>query len=109
VSKQRAWLIDANGSILRTVPALGGRSGHETPRGRFRVIRKDKDHYSSLYTVGGTGRRAPMPYYVQFAPAIGFHQGSLGTRSHGCVHLRREDAQAFFRTLQIGDEVVVTP
>jgi lipoprotein-anchoring transpeptidase ErfK/SrfK len=108
VSRQLAWLISPSGAILRTVPALGGRPGHETPRGRFRVIRKDKDHYSSLYTAPGSQRRAAMPHYVQFAPAIGFHQGSLGVLSHGCVHLRADDARAFFAHLKIGDEVVVT-
>ncbi len=86
VSRKLAWLISPSGAILRTVPVLGGRPGHETPRGRFRVIRKDKDHDSSLYTTPGSRRRAPMPDYVQFAPAIGFHQGSLGVLSHGCVH-----------------------
>jgi lipoprotein-anchoring transpeptidase ErfK/SrfK len=108
VSQCTAWLVKPNGTILR-VPALGGQPGHETPLGRFQVIRKDEHHFSSLYKVKGTSRRAPMPFYVQFAPAVGFHAGSLGTRSHGCVHLSRADAQTFFETLRVGDEVVVIP
>jgi lipoprotein-anchoring transpeptidase ErfK/SrfK len=69
------------------------------------VIAKDKDHRSSLYKVKGKG--APMPFYVNFAPAVGFHAGSLSTPSHGCVHLSASDAETFFNNLDVGDRVDV--
>jgi len=101
VSKQQAWLKLASGDVI-SVPALGGRKGHRTPLGKkFKVISKDKDHKSSLYN------NAPMPFYVHFAPAVGFHAGSLSTPSHGCVHLSASDAERFFNNLDVGDRVDV--
>jgi len=101
VGKQQAWLKLASGEII-SVPALGGRKGHRTPLGKkFKVISKDKDHKSSLYN------NAPMPFYVHFAPAVGFHAGSLSTPSHGCVHLSASDAERFFNNLDVGDRVDV--
>ena len=105
VGKQQAWLKLASGEVI-SVPALGGRKGHRTPLGKkFKVISKDKDHRSSLYKVKGKG--APMPFYVNFAPAVGFHAGSLSTPSHGCVHLSASDAERFFNNLDVGDRVDV--
>ena len=104
ISKKTAWLKLASGNIA--VQALGGRKGHPTPRGKsFKVISKDKDHRSSLYKVKGKG--APMRFYVNFAPAVGFHAGSLKTLSHGCVHLSDSDAETFFNNLEVGDRVDV--
>jgi uncharacterized protein DUF4157/L,D-transpeptidase-like protein len=101
VGKQQAWLKLASGEVI-SVPALGGRKGHRTPLGKkFKVISKDKDHKSSLYN------NAPMPFYVHFAPAVGFHAGSLSTPSHGCVHLSASDAERFFNNLDVGDRVDV--
>jgi Domain of unknown function (DUF4157)/L,D-transpeptidase catalytic domain len=101
VSKKQAWLQLASGEII-SVSALGGRKGHRTPLGKkFKVISKDKDHKSSLYN------NAPMPFYVHFAPAVGFHAGSLSTPSHGCVHLSASDAERFFNNLDVGDRVDV--
>ena len=76
-----------------------GREGYRTPVGRFQVIRKDEEHRSSVYGdyVDGTGhvvkanvdnRRdrkpphsqfvgAPMPYFLEFSPGYGLHQGYL--------------------------------
>ena len=76
-----------------------GREGRRTPIGRFRVIRKDEDHRSSLYGdyVDASGevvkanvdsRRdrkplhsrfvgASMPYFLEFSPGYGLHQGYL--------------------------------
>ncbi|HJX80943.1 MAG TPA: L,D-transpeptidase family protein, partial [Candidatus Udaeobacter sp.] len=85
-----------------------GREGNRTPIGRFRVIRKDEDHRSSLYGdyVDDSGRimkanvdsrrdsrplhshfvGTPMPYFLEFSPGYGLHQGYLPgvPASHGC-------------------------
>src|SRR5215472_4401209 len=76
-----------------------GREGYRTPVGRFQVIRKDEDHRSSLYGdyVDDSGRvvkanvdrrrdpkpahshfmGTPMPYFLEFSPGYGLHQGYL--------------------------------
>lgn len=109
ISQRRAWLLKSGKVVQVEVSALGGRKGHPTPQGKFTVLNKDKDHHSSKYNDPKTGKPAPMPHYVQFAPAVGFHAGSLSTESHGCVHLSAGDAKTFFDSLGKGDRVDVVP
>lgn len=99
VSQNRAWLIH-NGTVVLAVPALGARRGYAVPQGTFAVTMKDKHHYSTLYD-------APMPYSVFFHGGAAFHEGSLSTSSHGCIHLSRDAAVAFYNDLQVGDRVEV--
>jgi hypothetical protein len=106
ISARTAWLTTASGVIK--VNALGGRAGHPTPTGNhFKVIFKDAHHRSTKYKDKRTGQSAPMPFYVNFAPEVGFHAGSLSEESHGCIHLSQADAQTFFNHLQVGDPVTV--
>jgi len=110
-----------------------GREGHRTPLGRFAVTRKDIDHRSSLYGnyVDDSGRivkanvdsrkdskpahsrfeGAPMPYFLQFSPGYGLHQGYLpgAPASHGCIRLPYWKARQFFDAAHIGTSVVVKP
>jgi hypothetical protein len=102
VSQQRAWLLKPGRVVVLSVAAIGGRPGHETPVGQFSVHFHDKDHYSSKY-------HAPMKWYVNFTTAIGFHQGNVNVKSHGCVHLSEDSAKRFFDYLKDGDPVDVVP
>ena len=108
-----------------------GREGYETPVGRFRVIRKDRDHRSGLYGdyVDDDGRivkanvdvrkggrppyahflGAPMPFYLEFSPGYGLHAGHLPgyPASHGCVRLSYWKARQFFNEARVGTPVTV--
>lgn len=110
-----------------------GREGYRTPTGRFRVIRKDEDHRSSLYGdyVDGSGRvvkanvdsrkdrkpkgarfvGAAMPFYLEFSPSYGLHQGYLPgvPASHGCIRMPYWKARQFYNTARIGTPVTVRP
>jgi lipoprotein-anchoring transpeptidase ErfK/SrfK len=110
-----------------------GREGYRTPTGRFRVIRKDEDHRSSIYGdyVDKSGRiakanvdsrrdrRPPhthfmgteMPYFVEFSPSYGFHQGYLPgvPASHGCIRMPYWKARQFYNAAHVGTLVVVKP
>lgn len=110
-----------------------GREGYETPVGRFRVLRKDRDHRSSLYgdyvdaderivranvDVRKGGRPphthflgAPMPFFLEFSPGYGLHAGHLPgyPASHGCVRLSYWKARQFFNESRTGTLVVVKP
>jgi lipoprotein-anchoring transpeptidase ErfK/SrfK len=110
-----------------------GREGHRTPVGRFAVIRKDEDHRSSLYGayVDDSGRivkanvdsrrdpkpphthfaGAPMPFFVEFSPGYGLHQGYLPGEpaSHGCIRMPYWKARQFYSAAKIGTPVVVRP
>ena len=110
-----------------------GREGYETPAGHFRVIRKDRDHRSSIYGdyVDDGGRivkanvdvrkgdrpghshflGAPMPFFLEFSPGYGLHAGHLPgyPASHGCVRLSYWKARQFFNEAHVGTSVVVGP
>lgn len=109
-----------------------GREGHRTPIGRFDVIRKDIDHRSSLYGnyVDNDSERlvkanvdvrkdskpphshfvgAAMPFFVEFSPGYGLHQGYLPgvPASHGCIRMPYWKARQFFEAARIGTAVTV--
>ncbi|MCA1658074.1 MAG: L,D-transpeptidase [Verrucomicrobiaceae bacterium] len=110
-----------------------GREGYRTPIGRFAVIRKDLDHRSSLYGsyVDDAGKvvkanvdtrkdsrpphshfeGAPMPFFLEFSPAYGLHQGYLPgvPASHGCIRMPYWKARQFYNAARIGTSVVVKP
>jgi lipoprotein-anchoring transpeptidase ErfK/SrfK len=110
-----------------------GREGHRTPVGRFTVIRKDIDHRSSLYGdyVDDSGRimkanvdsrkdskpahshfiGASMPFFVEFSPGYGLHQGYLPgvPASHGCIRMPYWKARQFYEAAHIGTSVTVRP
>ncbi|MGH8100747.1 MAG: L,D-transpeptidase family protein [Chthoniobacterales bacterium] len=110
-----------------------GREGHRTPIGSFHVIRKDVDHRSSLYGdyVDASGRivkanvdvrhhrkppyshfvGASMPYFLEFSPGYGLHQGYLPgvPASHGCIRMSYWKARQFYNAAHIGTPVIVQP
>jgi hypothetical protein len=100
ISKKRAWLV-RDGHVVLSAPITTGRPGERTTPGTFHVTWKDADHRSSEFD------DAPMPWSVFFDGGIAFHTGSLSRQSAGCVHLSDSAARTFFRTLHVGDTVVV--
>ncbi|MDQ4103656.1 MAG: L,D-transpeptidase [Actinomycetota bacterium] len=101
LSSQQAWLTHDGNVTYGPVRVASGRASAPTDVGTFQVFLKDRDHRSSLFD------DAPMPYSVFYNGDEAFHQGSLGSRSHGCVRLARSAAQTFYNTLQVGDTVQV--
>ncbi len=102
LAHNQAWLI--HGGKVTRGPALvsHGGQGKETPIGTFQVEWKDQNHKSAEFN------DAPMPFAVFFAPGgIAFHQGNPKNPSAGCVHLSKDDAEAWFNDLEVGDEVQV--
>jgi Sigma-70 region 2/L,D-transpeptidase catalytic domain len=55
-----------------------------------------------------TSYGVPIPYAVFFAAGgVAFHQGSLTTSSHGCIHLTMAAARYYNEQLPVGAEVAV--
>jgi lipoprotein-anchoring transpeptidase ErfK/SrfK len=116
---------------VTTARVSTGREGYGTPTGRFRVIRKDIDHRSSLYgdyvddegrivrsnvdvrrsrrPPGAHFRGAPMPFFLEFKRGYGLHVGHLPgyPASHGCVRLSYWKARQFYYAARIGTRVTV--
>ncbi|MEO5754215.1 MAG: L,D-transpeptidase [Chthoniobacterales bacterium] len=126
---QKAYLI-RNGRAVLSTPICSGRSGHLTDTGSFKVMEKERSHFSTLYgriedargnTIvadadsdmsvprGGRFVPAPMRYFMRFDNAIGMHAGYLPgyPASHGCVRLPEEKAIAFFNAVEVGTPVTV--
>jgi lipoprotein-anchoring transpeptidase ErfK/SrfK len=130
LSHQEAYLL-RGGEEVATSRISTGREGFRTPTGRFKVIRKDQDHRSSLYGdyVDADGHvvkanvdvrkhakprgahfvGAPMPYFVEFKPSYGLHAGHLPgyPASHGCVRMPYWRARQFYHEVHIGTPVIV--
>ena len=130
--EQEAYLYRGNNRTASS-RISSGREGYRTPTGRFQVIRKDQDHRSSIYGdyVDASGKvvktnvdirrddkpphshfvGAPMPYFLEFSPGYGLHQGDLPgvPASHGCIRMPYWKARQFYNVAHIGTPVVVKP
>jgi lipoprotein-anchoring transpeptidase ErfK/SrfK len=126
--QQRAYLYRGK-EVVSEASISTGREGYSTPAGEFRVIRKDEDHRSSLYGdyVDREGRivkpfvdvrkdrrprgahflGAEMPYFIEFLPGFGLHQGHRPgyPASHGCVRMSYWKARQFYYAVKIGTRV----
>jgi hypothetical protein len=126
---QTAYLIQGRHVVLES-PISSGRYGHLTQTGSFKVIEKERKHYSSIYgkIIDASGRTvvadadvdmkvpsgckfvpAPMHYFMRFHGADGMHAGYLPgyPASHGCVRMPEQLAIAFFNSVEVGTSVRV--
>ena len=129
LEQQTAYLIRGRRVVLASEISTG-RSGHLTETGSFKIIEKERNHFSSLYgkIVDRTGRTvvadadadmtvprggkfipAPMRYFMRFHEATGMHAGYLPgyPASHGCVRMPEQNAIAFFNAVEVGTPVHV--
>ena len=129
LSQQTAYLIRGRRIVMQS-PISSGRYGHLTGIGSFKVIEKERNHYSSIYgkIVDRYGRTvvadadvdmrvptgckfapAPMPYFMRFHGADGMHAGYLPgyPASHGCVRMPDDLAIAFYNAVDVGTPVSV--
>jgi lipoprotein-anchoring transpeptidase ErfK/SrfK len=129
LQQQTAYLIRGNRVVLAS-PISSGRSGHLTETGSFKIIEKERNHYSNLYgkIVNASGRTvvsdadadmtvprggrfipAPMHYFMRFYGATGMHAGYLPgyPASHGCLRMPERYAMQFFDAVEIGTPVHV--
>ncbi len=126
LENQAIYVMEGDRPLLVTAACVG-KSTHRTPKGRFRVQVKQIEKRSGTYGLwvkGDTvipGRRDlppgsgfryvghPLPYWVQFKPLYGFHEGAVWPepRSHGCVRVHRNVAPKLYHLVRIGTPVHV--
>ena len=129
LSQQTAYLIRGRRVVMQS-PISSGRYGHLTGTGSFKVIEKERSHYSSIYgkIVDRYGRTvvadadvdmkvpagckfvpAPMPFFMRFHGSDGMHAGYLPgyPASHGCVRMPDQTAVAFYNAVEVGTPVTV--
>jgi len=129
LEEQTAYLLQDGRPVLAT-PISSGRYGHLTKTGSFKILEKERSHYSSMYgkivdargnTIvadadadmrvppGGKFIPAPMHYFMRFTGADGMHAGYLPgyPASHGCVRMPQQYAIEFFNSVSVGTPVTV--
>jgi L,D-transpeptidase catalytic domain len=129
LEEQTAYLLQNRRPVLAS-PISTGRYGHLTRSGSFKILEKERTHYSSMYgkivdarenTIvadadadtpvprGGKFIPAPMHYFMRFTGADGMHAGYLPgyPASHGCVRMPQQYAIAFFNSVSVGTPVTV--
>jgi lipoprotein-anchoring transpeptidase ErfK/SrfK len=129
LDKQKAYLYKGN-MVVGISPVSTGREGYNTPAGSYHILSKDLNHRSSVYGAyvingkiiqsgvdvhtdpcpsGADFVGAPMPYYLQIAPAYGLHAGYLPgyPASHGCIRLPEVWARRFYYASQVDTPLVI--
>ena len=88
--------VAVDGRPLYQWPVSTGRAGYDTPSGKFKAFRMERDHFSKEWD------EAPMPFSIFFTPKGHAIHGSLDVKrlgtpaSHGCVRLHPGAAATLF-------------
>jgi lipoprotein-anchoring transpeptidase ErfK/SrfK len=131
LGEQRAYFYKS-GVLVGVSQLSTGKEGLNTPNGRYSIIQKDQDHYSSLFgdyvdsagnvvvrdvdvtkdpkPPGTTFKGTPMPYFMRVVRGIGLHAGYLPgyPASHGCIRMPEFMAENFFKSVSVGTPVTIT-
>ncbi|MFZ4115654.1 MAG: L,D-transpeptidase [Chthoniobacterales bacterium] len=124
LQQQMIYVMEGKRPLLVTACCVGIPS-KPTPKGNFEVTRKERNKRSGSYGFSlfhgqitpveaghGSGHYVgyPMPYWVEFAPGYGFHQGWVWPvpRSHGCIRIHANDAGKFYELVHVGTPIKIT-
>ena len=122
--KEVVYVMEGNRPLLVAATTIGIPS-KPTHAGHFRVFSKQPEKRSGSYGFWargddvrpGTSEHSPgggyhyigypMPWWVEYEPAYGFHQGYVWPvpHSHGCLRLHPNVAPKFFALVRIGTPV----
>jgi len=121
LSTQQVYVMEGDRPLLIAATCVG-KAGSRTPTGQYKVIGKIADKRSNSYGIYRSGgqyyqanagkgsgqyRGYPMPFWVEFTPAYGFHQGWVHPipHTHGCLRLHPNAAAKFFALVKVGTPV----
>ena len=91
--------VALDGRPLYQWPVSTGRAGYDTPSGKFKAFRMERDHFSKEFD------DAPMPFSVFFTEKGHAIHGSYDRRigqpaSHGCVRLSPANAETLYKLVE---------
>ncbi len=101
--KRQVLYIVKGDEVKRTIAIASGRAGFSTPRGRYKIYRKERNSYSNEFNVN-------LPWASYFVRGIAFHASNDVARrpaSHGCIRVPPPFAREVYRDAPLGREVVV--
>ncbi len=101
--------------LVRSMIASGGRPGHETPEGVFRIQNRGYHFFSQKYQEGAYYWVRIFGNYLFHSVPVDIHGNVIKEEaeklgcpaSHGCVRLSFPDAQWFYETVPDGTLVVI--
>ena len=119
-STQHIYVMEGDRCLMAVQGCVGEHGS--TPMGNHTVEAKIKTKRSGSFGFTHDGRGAdihmgqsvavgyPMAYWVEFAPAYGFHCGFVWSipRTHGCIRMHKEAAARFFQLTKIGTPVNIS-
>ncbi|MFC7338937.1 L,D-transpeptidase [Haloferula chungangensis] len=124
-SRQRVYVMEGDKPLL-VMPVSVGMPDSPTPLGEFRVTRKDARERSrnlgyafsgdqskrctrSNKPAGWSFKGAPLPYWVEFKPGIGFHTGWIKHTpcTDGSIRMHKNVAPKFFELVSRGTPISI--
>ena len=133
LSEQKAYFYKGDQLVGISIISTG-REGFGTPSGSFHIQQKDQAHVSSRFgdyvdaasgdvvkkdvdrnkdpmPRGSKYDGAKMPFFMRVNGGVGMHEGFLPgyPASHGCIRMPGFMAEAYFRNVEVGTPVSITP
>jgi L,D-transpeptidase catalytic domain len=102
VNNRAVYVMEGNRPLLVS-PATFGKPGTGTPLGSFTAYTKIRNKRSMSYG------KYPMPFWVEFKSAYGFHGGWIHPQNctHGCVRLPWNVAPKFYDLVRTGTPISI--
>ncbi len=124
-SNQMVYVMEGNRALM-VMPVTVGTASTPTPKGSFRIFKKDHYHRANSHGFAYNGSQiiqtylakkprgwsfkgTPMPYWCEFKANYGFHTGWMKHRpaSHGCIRMHENLAPKFYRLVKVGTRVSI--
>lgn len=102
IRRQLLYIVEHD-RVRRILSVSSGRAGFETPRGHYKVFRKERNSFSNEFNVN-------LPWASYFHNGMAFH-GSDDVQpqgaSHGCIRVPPTFAKEVYKKAPLGREVIV--
>ncbi|WP_018969951.1 L,D-transpeptidase [Rubritalea marina] len=123
-NNQMVYVMEGNKPLL-VMPVSVGKASTPTPKGNFTIYSKEEyrranthgyfKHSNGSYSRGYLRNKpagtkfigTPMPYWMEFKSAYGFHTGWMKHTpcTHGCIRMHHNVAPKFFKIVKTGTPV----
>jgi lipoprotein-anchoring transpeptidase ErfK/SrfK len=111
----RKLAVLEGGKVLRTFPVAVGATVSPSPSGEFKIVNRIANptyYHRGVVIPAGAGNPIGTRWLGLNRKGYGIHgtnePGSIGkAASHGCIRLRNRDMEQLFRTVSVGDTVLI--
>ncbi len=126
IRNQMAYVMEGNRPLM-VMPIAVGTSSDPTPKGDFRIFKKEHRHRAASHGFAYNGsssvqtylakkpaswkfKGTPMPYWCEFKSNYGFHTGWMKPYpcTLGCLRMHENAAPKFFKLVRVGTPVRIS-